>query len=304
MTRKGRSFNWEQEQQVTFEEIKSRLQKPPILHLPDNKGRFHLNSDTSKYATGSTLYQIQNGKHKLIAYVSKRLPEAAQNYSITELEMHGLAINIASFAHLLKRVDFDAIVDYLALVHILKSKTEPATTRMKRLLVVLSAYSFNLYYMKGKDMILSNFLSRQRIDRSNPHEIIPISFDMKAILKDKYYSVGRDGTYLVQTHSQIKDRGIKLPEAHRTEKGVDPDLKPEWIVRTSQKLAEKSGLEHPSREIDPSGQEQTQFTGENHVKEQLVSEQRKDISVSQVSQNANRGIEQGRNTMPKYADRP
>ena len=148
LTRKGRSFNWEQEQQVAFEEIKNRLQKPPILHLPDIKGRFHLYSDTSKYATGSTMYQIQNGKPKLIAYASKRLPEAAQNYSITELEMCGLAINIESCAHLLKTVDFNAIVDHLALVHILKRKTEPATTRIKRLLEVLSAYSINLYYMK------------------------------------------------------------------------------------------------------------------------------------------------------------
>ena len=112
-------------------------------------------SDTSKYAPGSALYQIQNGKPKSIACASKRLPEAAKNYSITELEMYGLAINIASFAHLLKRVDFDTIVDHLALVHILKIKTEPATTRIKRLLEVLSAYSFNLYYMKGKDMILT-----------------------------------------------------------------------------------------------------------------------------------------------------
>ena len=231
LTRKGRSFNWEQEQQVVFEEIKNRLQKPPILHLPDSKGRFHLYADTSKYAKGSALYQIQNRKAKLIAYASKRLPEASQNYSITELEMCGLAINIASFAHLLKRVNFDAIVDHLALVHILKSKTEPATTRIKRLLGVLSTYSFNLYYMKGKDIILSDFLSRHRIDRSNPHEIIPISFDMKAILKDKYYNVGKESKYIVHTHSQIKDKGIKLPEVHRTEKGVDPDLKPEWIIR-------------------------------------------------------------------------
>ena len=43
-----------------------------------------------------------------------------------------LAINITSFAHLFKRVDFDTIVDHLALVHTLKSKAEPATTRMKR----------------------------------------------------------------------------------------------------------------------------------------------------------------------------
>ena len=47
LTRKGRSFNWQQEQQIAFVEIKNRLQKPPILHLPGNKGRFHLYPDTS-----------------------------------------------------------------------------------------------------------------------------------------------------------------------------------------------------------------------------------------------------------------
>ena len=57
----------------------------------------------------------------------------------------------------LKRVDFDAIVDHLALTHIIKTKSEPATTRIKRLLELISSYSFNLYYIKGKDMILSNF---------------------------------------------------------------------------------------------------------------------------------------------------
>ena len=64
------------------------------------------------------LYQVQNGKPKLIAYVSKRLPEEVRNYSITELELCGLAINIASFSHLLKRVDLDIIGDHLALTHI------------------------------------------------------------------------------------------------------------------------------------------------------------------------------------------
>ena len=89
LMRKGRQFVWGKEQQNTFEEIKHRLQKPPVLHIPDKIGRFQLYSDTSKYATGSALYQIQNGKPKLIAYASKRLPEAAYNYSITELEMCG-----------------------------------------------------------------------------------------------------------------------------------------------------------------------------------------------------------------------
>ena len=157
--------------------------------MPNTTGRFHLYSDTSKFATGSALYQIQNGKSKLIMYASKRLPEALRNYSITELELSRLAINIASFSHLLKRVDINAIVDHLALTHIIKSKAEPATVRIKRLLELISPYSFNLYYIKGKDMVLSGFLSRQNNDDSNPHEIISISFNMYNVLEENYYKI-------------------------------------------------------------------------------------------------------------------
>ena len=68
----------------------------------------------------------------------------------TELELCGLAVNIASFSHLLKRVDFDAIVYHLALTHIIKSKVEPATTRIKGLLELISSYSFNYITQKEK----------------------------------------------------------------------------------------------------------------------------------------------------------
>ena len=162
------------------------------------------------------MYQIQNGKPKLMAYTSKMLPDAATNYSITELEMCRLATNIAIFSHLLKRVDFNSIVDHLALTHIIKSKAEPTTTRIKGLLEPLSSYSFNLYYIKGKDMILSDFLSRQTHDDSNPHEIIPISFSMQNLLHARYYNIDEDssGRYLVQTGSQAKPSGIKLLAVH------------------------------------------------------------------------------------------
>ena len=70
--------------------------------MPNQEWRFHLYSDTCKFATGSALYQIQNGKPKLIAYVIKRLPEAARSYLIRELELCSLVINIASFSHVKK----------------------------------------------------------------------------------------------------------------------------------------------------------------------------------------------------------
>ena len=133
--------------------------------------------------------------------------------------MCGLAINIMSFAHLLKRVDVivDVIVDHLAIMHIMKSKMEPTTNRIKRLLEVLSAYSFNLYHIKGKDMVLSDFLSRQQGDNSDPHHSISISFNMKEILKQNYQNLVED-TFLVQTRSQIKAKGVKLPAVPGTNK--------------------------------------------------------------------------------------
>ena len=218
LMRKGRQIAWGKEQQDAFEEIKHRLQKPPVLHMPDKIGRFQLYSNTSKYATGSALYQIQNGKLKLIAYVSKRLPEAAHNYSITELEMCGLAINITSFAHLLRKVDFDAVVDWLAITQIMRSKVELATNRIKRLLEVLSTYSFNLYYIKGKDII-----SRQKIDDSDINEIIPISFNVRSVLQDKYYSLeGESDKYMIQARSQTKTSGVQLPEVHGSKRDWTP----------------------------------------------------------------------------------
>ena len=141
-------------------------------------------------------------------------------------------MNIATFSHLLKKVDFDAVVDHLAINHIMRSKAEPATTRIRRLLELLSLYSFNLYYIKGKDMVLSNFLSRQKTDDSNPHELIPISFTLRSQVDNHFYQINseneqpRTDRYLVQTRSQAKSSGIKLPEIHGANKGLDPHVRP------------------------------------------------------------------------------
>ena len=112
-----------------------------------------------------------------------------------------------------------AIVDHLALTHIIKSRVEPATIRIRRLLELISSYSFNLYYIKAikvKDMILSDFLSRQTNDSSNHHEIIPISFNMHKVSQENYYKID---SY------QARSSGIKLPEVHGMRKNLDPNIK-------------------------------------------------------------------------------
>ena len=69
-----------------------------------------------------------------------------------------LAINIASFSCLLKRVDFNAIVDHLALTHIIKSKAEPGTTRIKRLLELFKFIFIQFILYKRKRYDLQQFL--------------------------------------------------------------------------------------------------------------------------------------------------
>ena len=57
-TRKGRPFVWGKEQQDYFGEIKHRLVKPPVLHMPNATGRFHLYSDTSKLEVCFTKFRM------------------------------------------------------------------------------------------------------------------------------------------------------------------------------------------------------------------------------------------------------
>ena len=120
---------------------------------------------------------MQKGKHRLIGYASKSLPKACTNYSITELEMTGLLVNMENWRFYLGKKDFDAAVDHRAIPYIVESKDLPTTDRIIRLLQRLARFNFHLYYVKGKDMILCDFLSRIKADDSNPHELIPIAFN-------------------------------------------------------------------------------------------------------------------------------
>ena len=73
-------------------------------------------------------------------------------------------------------------------------------------------------------MVLSDFLSRQNNDISNPYEIISIYVNMHEVLQENYYKID---SYLVQTRSKTQSSGMKLPEVHGMRKNLDPIMKPE-----------------------------------------------------------------------------
>ena len=134
--------------------------------------------------------------------------------------MTGLLVNMELWKPLFKRHEFDTAVDHLAIVQIMKAKTEPATPRIMRLLDQLSAYSFNLYFIKGKDMVLVDYFNRHRESDDDLYGLVPVSFCCFEV----YLShLVLDTLNVYSTRSQTPIAG---PELHGVNKGLYPHVKP------------------------------------------------------------------------------
>jgi len=86
-------WSWTQHQQDAFDTLVKAITSAPVLALPQSKGQFRLEADSSDYAVGAVLSQLQNDKWHPIAYLSKALTETQCNYKIYDKEM--LAIMLA-----------------------------------------------------------------------------------------------------------------------------------------------------------------------------------------------------------------
>ncbi len=255
LTKKGAPFHWTKYHTIAFNLIKEKLCQEPVLYCPTPEGRYTLYSDTSRKYAGSSLWQNQRGIPRLIGYASKTLPQAAENYSVTELEMFGLLQNMKSWQWFLGHNEFDCAVDHRAIVYIMTAKTQNATPRIGVLLHKLMEFSFKLSYVKGKDMILADWLSRTGTNTRNPHELVPVSFEPRQIItqiqrtKLDEFSVTvcrssekpkkrQKPEFQALTRGQAKAENVQMPEVHGAQKGLDPAKKPEWDKVASKAQAE------------------------------------------------------------------
>ena len=96
-------FHWGEEQQRSFEIFKQRLLTLPILAHPNYKLPFEIHADASGYGIGAILVQHQDGRERVIAYVSHLLDSSDQNFSISEKECLALvwAADKFKIAHLI-----------------------------------------------------------------------------------------------------------------------------------------------------------------------------------------------------------
>ena len=119
MRNKGKKFEWNEESQAAFENIKRELCEAPALGMPTEKGMYVLDTDASVEAISGILHQEQewNGRTvlRLIAYGSKVLSDTEMKYGAPKAEMFAVVTFVEKYRAYLGSAPFMLRVDNRAL---------------------------------------------------------------------------------------------------------------------------------------------------------------------------------------------
>ena len=159
LLKKGRHFKWGEREQTAFSALKEKLTEAPVLACPDFAKRFTLQTDASRHGLGAVLTQEWDGQERVIAYASRHLNSAEQNYSPTEQECLAIVWGIRKMRPYLEGYEFTVITDHLALKWL--NSIESPAGRIARWTLELQQYRFEVQYRRGKLNVVADALSRE-----------------------------------------------------------------------------------------------------------------------------------------------
>lgn len=162
MTRKNASFNWNEQCQNSFVELKSALLSPRILQYPEFTKQFLITVDASRLGCGAILSQDFNGNDLPIYYASKSFTQSEQKKPIIELELLAIHFAITQFRPYVYGTTFTVRSDHRPLVYLFNIK-DPSS-KLTRIRLELSEYNFTVEYIKGKNNVGADALSRVSIN--------------------------------------------------------------------------------------------------------------------------------------------
>jgi len=111
LTKKTKIFEWSQECQMAFENLKKQFLERPVLVIPDPSKQFFVESDTSKWAMGAVLRQHDNnGELKPCGYISHSLTQTERNYNIYDREMLVIYRALRTWRHFLEGSKHEVII--------------------------------------------------------------------------------------------------------------------------------------------------------------------------------------------------
>jgi hypothetical protein len=159
LTKKSKSFHFTDEARNAFNLIKEKLTTAPILTTPDYSKPFIIACDASQIGVGGVLSQLdENGSEKPIAYFSKKLNKAQQNYSITKLECLAAILSVEKFREYVVGLEFTVITDHASLKWLM-GQTD-LNGRLARWALKLQGYNFQIQHRRGNLNVVPDTLSR------------------------------------------------------------------------------------------------------------------------------------------------
>lgn len=161
LLKKDEPFVWQEAQENAFKTLRDKLCTEPLLQHPDFTKPFILTTDASGYAVGGILSQGPPGKDLPIAYASRLLNKAEQNYSTIEKELLAIVYCVQYFRPYLYGNEFKLYTDHKPLVW-LHSVKDP-TSRLIRWRLKLAEYDYTVTYKAGKINSNADALSRNPI---------------------------------------------------------------------------------------------------------------------------------------------
>jgi len=107
MVKKDKKWEWTEKQEKAFGELKEQFTKELVLAALDLDKKLRVKVDTSDYATGGVLsMEEENGRWKLVVFLSKSLNEMERNYEIHNKKMLAIIRGLEVWRHLLEGVQF------------------------------------------------------------------------------------------------------------------------------------------------------------------------------------------------------
>lgn len=160
LLRKNEPFVWSDQCQSAFQDLKQALSSPPILALPREGQQYILDTDSSEFAMGAVLSQVQDGELRVIAYASKQLSRRERNYCTTRRELLAVVFYIKYFrCYLLGAAQpFRLRTDHAALAW-LRKIPEPVG-QQARWLEILEEFTFTVEHRPGRLHANADAMSR------------------------------------------------------------------------------------------------------------------------------------------------
>jgi hypothetical protein len=175
LQRKENKFQWTEDCQRSFQQLKQLLTSAPILGIVDPNEYFIVCIDTCKEGLGGFL--IQNGF--VICYESKKLKDHEKNYAIHDLELAVIVHALMKWRHYLMGRRFELRTDHNGLKYFFDQPT--LNVRQSRWLEFLFEYDFDIKHIKGKENKAVDALS-MRVRELHATTISMYQTDIKGII--------------------------------------------------------------------------------------------------------------------------